>query len=101
MSDGGLMGPALDPAFAEMGYFYTCYTALKRWRLINRVVRLTLRDGRAGNERVLLDDIPGAQIHDGCRIKFGPDGKLYVTTSNRDGRGSPVPDDDRILKVTP
>lgn len=82
VGEGGLMGLALDPAFAETGQLYTCYTAEKGGRLVNRLVRLTLRGGRAGGERVLIDDIPGARIHDGCRVKFGPDGRLYVTTGD-------------------
>lgn len=31
-------------------------------------------------------------------VVLGPDGYLYVSTSNKDGRGSPVPSDDRIIK---
>ncbi len=30
---------------------------------------------------------------------IGPDGFMYVLTSNRDGRGSPVQDDDRLLRI--
>lgn len=80
--EGGLMGLALDPAFAQTGRLYTCYTADKRGRTINRVVTLVARGSTATEERVLLDDVPGAGIHDGCRVKFGPDGKLYVTTGD-------------------
>ena len=56
-------------------YTYSDFTGLLR----NRVSRLTERDGRAEGEVVLLDNLPGGFIHDGGRIKFGPDGKLYIT----------------------
>ncbi len=79
--ESGLMGLALDPDFAKNGHLYTCYTMERRasGALINRVVRLTVRAGLAIDEQVLLDDMPGNVYHDGCRLKFGPDGRLYVT----------------------
>jgi glucose/arabinose dehydrogenase len=78
--ESGLMGLALDPRFDENGFLYVCYTAdIGGGRGVNRVGRLTFRDGVAANEVVLLDRLPAAEMHDGCRLKFGPDGKLYFS----------------------
>ena len=34
-------------------------------------------------------------------VTEGPDGALYFSTSNRDGRGNPSRDDDRIMRLVP
>ena len=34
-------------------------------------------------------------------VRLGPDGFLYFTTSNRDGRGNPEAVDDRIVRIDP
>jgi glucose/arabinose dehydrogenase len=34
-------------------------------------------------------------------VVAGPDGALYLLTSNRDGRGDPSPGDDRIIRLVP
>lgn len=34
-------------------------------------------------------------------VVLGPDGDFYLTTSNRDGRGTPRPGDDKLIRVNP
>lgn len=80
--EGGLMGLALHPRFPEEPYLYVMYTADREGRVVNRISRLTQRGTTAGEERVLLDDIPAAQFHDGGALEFGPDGMLYAGTGD-------------------
>lgn len=78
--EAGLLGIAADPLYTQNNYIYLYYT-YKDNGLVNRVSRFTL-DSTLHHETVLLDQIPGAVIHNGGRIHFGPDGMLYITTGD-------------------
>jgi len=78
--EGGLLGIALDPKFEENHYIYLYYTYNDFLSTYNKVSRFTESNNKLSDEKILLDKIPGGLIHDGGRMKFGPDGKLYITT---------------------
>lgn len=77
--ESGLLGIAADPNFARNHYLYVYHTYEENGALRNRVVRLVERDNKAAIDKVLIDGMPGQSNHDGGRIRFGPDGKLYFT----------------------
>ena len=60
-----------------------------------RLWRVPLDGERTGRPQALLDGRYGRLR----TVLVAPDGALWVTTSNRDGRGKPSPDDDRIIRV--
>lgn len=81
-AEEGLQGIALHPNFASNGWLYAYYT-YSDGSLKNRLVRFTLNPSTAtvtGGPTTLIEGIPGYRFHNGGRIKFGPDGKLYVAT---------------------
>jgi len=86
--ENGLNGLALHPSFPEEPWVYVMYTVDRGGdQVTNRVSRFREVDGRGGEEQILFDDIPGATTHNGGRIKFGPDGMLYIGTGDaRDRR---------------
>jgi glucose/arabinose dehydrogenase len=59
--------------------------------------RLEIRDGHVVRDTPLLTGRFGRLR----TVVEGPDGALYVLTSNRDGRGAPTAEDDRILRIEP
>ncbi|HEY1434386.1 MAG TPA: PQQ-dependent sugar dehydrogenase, partial [Thermoanaerobaculia bacterium] len=85
--ESGLMGIALAPDYASSRQLYLCYAYDAAIGTEVRVARYH-DDGDALSQRlVLVEGIPAARYHAGCRLRFGPDGKLYVTTGDAtDGR---------------
>jgi len=82
VSEEGLMGLASDPDYQENKYLYVCLAYTKNNKTIDRVQRLIDQGDKITKDKVLIDDIPAAKFHAGCRIKFGPDQKLYITTGD-------------------
>lgn len=90
--EGGLMGLEID----DRGRFFVMYTSDRD----NRVVALR----PDGSQRVLVDGIEKAGIHNGGRLRFGPDGMLYVGTGDA-AQGDLAQRDDslngKILRIDP
>lgn len=104
--EGGLLGIATHPNFSENRQFYVYYTADRNGTPVNRVERWQLAaDGNSAvADRMIVDDIPVALYHNGGRIRFGPDGMLYIGTG--DAREPDISQDadsvaGKILRVTP
>ena len=80
--EGGLLGLALDPEFEKNNFLYLYQTYFGFELHHNKVVRYTVSNNQLTDEQILIDKIPGALWHDGGRIKFGPDEKIYITTGD-------------------
>ncbi len=83
IGEGGLLGITLHPNFSSNNYVYFYYTYRNSGEnTFNRVVRMTYEGETLKNEEVIVDNIPGNSNHNGGRIKFGPDGYLYIATGD-------------------
>ena len=58
-------------------------------------------DERLGRRVVGQEDLLSGKLGRIREVASGPDGYLYFTTSNRDRRGTPAADDDRIFRIKP
>ncbi|MBI2022026.1 PQQ-dependent sugar dehydrogenase [Candidatus Daviesbacteria bacterium] len=84
IGEGGLLGITLHPDFSKNKFIYLYYTYLGsgQEKTLNRVSRMIYQNGKLTDEKIIIDNIPGAPNHNGGRIKFGPDNLLYITTGD-------------------
>jgi glucose/arabinose dehydrogenase len=77
--EGGLLGLAVSPGYARDGLVYAYYTSNRD----NRIVRFRL----GGRVRPILTGLRREFVHNGGRIAFGPDGKLYAGVGDAGSSG--------------
>ena len=98
IGEGGLLGIAVDPRFEENRYIYACYNTaddvrVSRWRVGDNLNGLTLRTELVTG--IPTNDTGSPGRHSGCRLAFGSDEVLWVTTGDvADGQN---PQDPRSL----
>ena len=94
--EGGLLGLAVSPRYRRDRFIYAYFTSSSD----NRIVRFRL----GGRVRTVLTGLRAAGIHNGGRIAFGPDGKLYVGVGDAGIRSlaqDPNSLNGKILRINP
>lgn len=105
---GGLLDVTLAPDFSTSREIFFCAAAQAESGVLTRLFRARVTpDARALEEvRTLLDATPGqasGRQHFGCRIAFGRDGFLYLSTGERGERNRSQRLDDlagKVLRLT-
>jgi glucose/arabinose dehydrogenase len=81
-SEEGLMGLALDPEYQVNKNIYISYAYENNGDMFVRIVRLKDEGNKLIGETIILDGIKADKNHAGCRLRFGPDKKLFITTGD-------------------
>ena len=76
IGEAGLLGLAVDPEFDDNGFVYLFRTTPDG----NEVARYRLEGELLTEHAVIAEGIQASAIHDGGRIRFGPDRRLYLST---------------------
>lgn len=95
----GLMGMVLDPKYEINKQLYICIAYEKNlaepiasnnsaMSSAVKVLRMTDAGTELINEQIIIDNIPVARFHAGCRLRFGPDDKLYISTGDASNKES-------------
>ncbi len=91
----GMMGVAVDPSFNDNRYLYVYSTSNKTAPGTNRLMRFKVSDdlSSVSDRTDIVDDVPykpkatehpfgGPGAHNGGRVRFAPDGSLFLTTGD-------------------
>jgi glucose/arabinose dehydrogenase/cytochrome c5 len=80
----GLLGLTIHPDFSKNKQIYLAYNYRIKEKSLLRVVRFEFRNDTLIKPAVIIESIEANPNHTGCRLVFGPDKKLYITTGDAD-----------------
>lgn len=83
-NEGGLLGLALDPNFAQNGFLYVVYDYDKNGKYTEKLVRFTYANKTLRNPFVLIDDITANTNHNGSRLWITNEAKPKIFISTGD-----------------
>ncbi|WP_410589285.1 PQQ-dependent sugar dehydrogenase [Amycolatopsis sp. lyj-23] len=100
--EGGLLGLVVSTTFSSDHWLYIMHTSPSD----NRIVRIKLENDKlsTSTEQVLLSGLLRNKFHNGGRLRFGPDGKLYASTGdaqNGDNAQNKASLNGKILRLNP
>ncbi|WP_405600423.1 PQQ-dependent sugar dehydrogenase [Streptomyces sp. NBC_01410] len=98
--EGGLLGIEISPGFTTDHYLYFTHSASEG----NRIVRMKYENNALSDYKILLQGMEKSRFHNGGRLRFGPDGKLYASMGDAQS-GSRAQDKNslngKILRINP
>jgi glucose/arabinose dehydrogenase len=88
MGEAGLLGLALDPDFASNPLLYVCASRTDQGEWRNQILRYRLSGATLTLDGIVMrTGIVAAGVRDACRLRFGPDHKLWIATGDA-GQGT-------------
>jgi aldose sugar dehydrogenase len=105
--ESGLLGMALHPDFDNNPLVFIAYTYLSGSLTREKIVRYEYNGSVLANPLIILDNIPGANIHNGCRLVFKSENNLhYLFITTGDANNTTLPQNTsslagKVLRIFP